>query len=529
MDLILLGKNPVSADQKAGADAKYDPAFIELQTEIDKLASPSATEGADWKKIARLSSEILAEKSKDILVASYFAVSRIYLDQIEGFKLGLTVYRDLIATFWEDLFPPVKRMKGRVNAVAWWLEKTENALMAIKSPPIPQEMMEGLAADLNAIETALNSLLPSPVSVRPLLRVLDTFKVLPSAKQESPATPAASPPEKKDEPSVQAEAPFREALKQPSHPAPSGEIASFSDAEKVMDSGFKAIEKAARFHLTNGLESPLGYRYMRLAIWAGIEALPVTTDGQKTIIPAPDAYFSDTVKGLMALGDLKSLLEVAENKVSEYIFWLDLHYLIVKALSGLGVRYEKARAAVVQEVAFFIHRFPELPGLLFANGTPFADSETQAWIKTIGLGGSSAMGEGLTASSRQGIDGGGDAVGEESKKALDLVKNNKLPEAVDLLQGHLRKSGSMRETLLWRISLARVLINGSRVEIALPYLEQILSDTEAYKLERWEPELALVVLKTVQFGYKIHPDPDIQKRSEEVLKRIAILDARAVL
>lgn len=525
MDFVLLGKNPVSAEQKVGSDTKYDPEFIDLQTEIDKLSSPSSLEGADWKKVSQLSSVILAEKSKDILVAGYFAVSRIYLDQIVGLKVGLTVYHDLIITFWEDLFPPIKRMKGRINAVEWWIEKTEKALMHIKPAPFSQEMKEGILTDLNAIEKLLNSYLPAPISVRPIERAFNNFKVLAAAK---PAPAVSSQPENRSDLS-KSETQAQEAPRATT-PHPSiGEIASFSDAEKVMESGFRAIEQAARFHLNSGLESPLGYRYMRLAIWGGIEALPVTTDGQKTIIPAPDAQFWDTVKGLMIQGDLKSLLEVAEGRASEYIFWLDLHYWIAKALTGLGVRYEKAKAAVIQEIAFLIHRFPELPGLQFADGTPFADAETQAWIKTIGLGGvSGGMGGGsFTVSRKDATDKNEGMIGEEYLKALDLVKNNKLHEAVDLLQGHLRKSDSKRETLLWRIALSRVLLTASRIEIATPHLEQILCDTENYKLEAWEPELALDGLKAVQLGYKIHPDPDIQKKSEDVLKRIVMLDATA--
>ena len=532
MDWTLLGKNPISADAKAGTDAKYDPVFIALQEEIDKLASPSATEGADWKKISTLSSEVLSGKSKDILVASYFAVSQIYLDQMKGLEIGLKVYHDLIATFWEELFPPVKRMKGRINAVDWWLEKTENALMMIKPPPVPQEMIEGIAAELNAIEAELNSRLPSPISVKSILRVLDAFKVQVPVKKEAPPTPPPSQPpqpQPKSDPPTQTEAPIRVISKSPSVPAAPDEISSFSDAEKVMSSGFKAIEKAARFHFSSGVESPLSYRYTRIAIWGGVEALPVVTDGNKTIIPAPDAHFIDTVQGLMLQGDLKNLVDVAESKVSEYIFWIDLHYFIVKALSGLGIRYESAKAAVVQETAFFIHRFPELPSLLFADGTPFANSETQSWVRTISLSGASAMGDSLTVSPPPVSDFSGDEVDLESKKAFDLVKNNKLPEAVDLIQGRLRQSGSMREMFLWRVALAQALMNGSRIEIALPHLDRILSDTEAFQLERWEPALALCGLKIVHFGYRAHPDPDVQKQAEEVLNRIVLLDARAAL
>jgi type VI secretion system protein VasJ len=47
MDLLSLGKNPVNATQPAGADARNDPRFKELQAEIDKLSLPSAIDPTD--------------------------------------------------------------------------------------------------------------------------------------------------------------------------------------------------------------------------------------------------------------------------------------------------------------------------------------------------------------------------------------------------------------------------------------------------------------------------------------------------
>ncbi len=121
MDFLLLGKEPVNADQPAGSDVKYEPEFEELQAEIDKLSSPSATESTDWKKVSDISSAILAEKSKDLLVASYFVVSQIHLNQLDGLGVGLAVYHDLIAAFWEDLYQQECYFSLYLLNLALWL------------------------------------------------------------------------------------------------------------------------------------------------------------------------------------------------------------------------------------------------------------------------------------------------------------------------------------------------------------------------------------------------------------------------
>ena len=127
MELLSLGKDPIQPDQPTGSDVRYEPEFEELQAEIDKLSSPSSSGGIEWKKVNTLSALILAEKSKDLLVASYMAVSQVHTHQLDGLAIGLTVMHDMVEAYWDNLFPPKKRMRGRLGAIEWWIEKTENA------------------------------------------------------------------------------------------------------------------------------------------------------------------------------------------------------------------------------------------------------------------------------------------------------------------------------------------------------------------------------------------------------------------
>ena len=78
MDLSTLGKTPIHPENPTGSDARYDPDFEALQTEIDKLSSPSATNGVDWKKVSDSAARILSKKSKDLMAASYLAISQIH-------------------------------------------------------------------------------------------------------------------------------------------------------------------------------------------------------------------------------------------------------------------------------------------------------------------------------------------------------------------------------------------------------------------------------------------------------------------
>jgi type VI secretion system protein VasJ len=116
MNLELLGREPIRGEHPTGTDIRYDPAFEELQVEVSKFSSPSGISNVNWTIIIKLASEILAEKSKDLLVTSYLAVALIYNRQIEGFAIGLRVYQELLENFWDDLYPEKNRMRARSGA-----------------------------------------------------------------------------------------------------------------------------------------------------------------------------------------------------------------------------------------------------------------------------------------------------------------------------------------------------------------------------------------------------------------------------
>jgi type VI secretion system protein VasJ len=281
------------------------------------------------------------------------------------------------------------------------------------------------------------------------------------------------------------------------------------------------------FLVNNFSSNPLGYRYNRIAVWSPIGDLPMTNEGNTTIIPAPDPQFSNTLKELLANDAYKDLLAAAEGAVPEFIFWLDLNRYVSEALTGMGDQYEAAREAVCQETAFFLNRFPELAGFHFADGTPFADDETKAWIKGVGLGAGPEISEPVSVSQDDTGNAEADAMAEEIANAQKLAKKKKLAEAIELLQTHLRNSFSRREKLLWRLALSQILIGAKKAKMAVPHLEQILLDIEEFKLEEWDPNLALNGLKTILTGFNSHAD--YKDRSGDVLSRIARIDAVAAL
>ena len=118
---------------------------------------------------------------------------------------------------------------------------------------------------------------------------------------------------------------------------------------------------------------------------------------------------------------------------------------------------------------------------------------------------------------------------EMIQKAHALAKKKKLVEAVTSLQQEIRGSFSKRQRLLWRLGLSQVLMNSKQPKLAVPHLEAILEDIEIYRLEDWDPDLALKGLKIVWLGHKVHTDKAGKDRSPDILNRIAKLDPAEAL
>lgn len=519
MDLAELGKVPISDDSPAGADVRYEPEFEQLQGEIDKLSSPTAQGGPDWKKVVEISSEILEKKSKDLLVASYLAAGLMHTQQVEGLSLGLKIFADVLESFWENLFPPKKRMRGRRAAIEWLADRTEAALAQMEGIAIEAEKGEQLTATVERIESFLGENLEDPPSFSSILRFIQDHQ----RKPQEAAAPETEQPPPLAASSAQAEAP-RPAVQA----ATIEDIASVDDAKKVLKSAMQKIRQAAGYLGETNLADPHAYRLRRIAIWSLVEGLPPATDG-KTKIPPPPAQVKGILENLYEEQNWESLVKAAEARIGEFIYWLDLHFYAGQSLASMGDQYEKAHEELCRETAYFLHRFPGIESMEFSDGTPFASEETRKWLQGISLAASASISEDAYPSEAALKQMAQDVVTAEINKARGLAKKRKLVEAISLLQDHLRSAYSDRERLLWRLGICQVLLEGKKGFLAVPHLDQILHYVDTYCLEQWEPELALKALKMTWAALSTSANTEDKKRAEQVLGRIARLDATEAL
>ncbi|MFH1139981.1 MAG: type VI secretion system protein TssA [Pseudomonadota bacterium] len=533
MDILELGKKPISGASPVGDDVRYEPEFERLQQEIDKLSIASASgAGIDWKSVASLSAGILAEKSKNLQVATYLAAALLEIEGVKGLSQGATVLSDLVATYWDDLYPPKKRMRGRINALNWWVERVQGFLEKYPSDrPADQAVVETTRAALESLDHDLaEKTEDAPVLTR-MIGYLDRLPL--EARREPPAAPvppatpvAPSPPPAPPKPEPPAPPQPQPTLPSPPVAAPSGPTGpptSLGEAEKSLEGALGTMLTASDYLMDQDLSLPLPYRINRLAAWLAVDQLPLA-EGLATRIPAPDPAIRSGIENMIASRNYEAAAAAAEARIRDFIFWLDLNRWTHEALERLGGKYTAAQAAAADETALLIRKLPGLEKLTFSDGTPFADKETKSWLKRIALTSGGESGPDVSAGA-----GVGAPAAEGYARALDLHKEKKTVEALRVLETGLATAGSGKEGVLWRIFLVRFLLQIGQNRLTRPHLDELLGRIETFDLENWEPDVCLSALLAVYEGMAAEEDDQAKAAAEKTLDRIAKICPSAAL
>jgi len=238
------------------------------------------------------------------------------------------------------------------------------------------------------------------------------------------------------------------------------------------------------------------------------------------MIPAPDKLIMDSIVRQLESRDFVGALQAAESRVNQYLFWLDLSRLSAEALDGLGGDFRFAKLAVEAETALFAKRLPGIEAMMFSDGTPFADNGTKSWLRS------------LNRDDSVGLSVGGGAEADSTKvfaEASKLAKDKKIYDAVSVLQNSLYNTPTGRERFMLRLGMVRLLTDVDQSALARAHVEEILENIKEYRLEQWEPELALDGLRTAYESLRTEGGDDAAALAGKTLQRIGRINPAAAL
>ncbi|HZO12586.1 MAG TPA: type VI secretion system protein TssA [Polyangiaceae bacterium] len=461
-----------------GEDISYDEKFEQIKTETEKLASLTG-ERCDWSSVAVHSEELLQEKSKDFRVACYFATCKLRQGSLEGALDGLVLLDELTKKWWDEMYPPIRRLRARAGMVGWMSDQAGPALMDYK----PRAADSNLVKAIDELSQALDNNFRDKFADQytGMVKLRDAIRHLVRSCPKEAPKPAAPPPQQAQgsaAPSAGASAGGAPAAVAP---APVVEVTDAASAMRAIDATGKSLVRIAQSLRAQKPENEQAYRLSRVGMWLNLQNAPPATGG-KTIVPPPPPNIKQRLETLVSSQDWLVLLNEAENHAGTFILWIDLHRYVSTAMSALGALFMKAKKEVLTEVALMLNRVPALATLAFADGTPFADAPTQMWIdnevkSVIGSGGGG--GGGRVAS----------ALDEPIKEARELAVKGELAKAVALVSNAAKAAPTPADRFRGKLAAAQLCLGAGQLAVARGQLEALTADIERHQLMAWDPAL----------------------------------------
>lgn len=149
-----LGTTPIAGAAPTGENARYDPDYEALEAEVKKMESLTGEKPA-WPKVQELAQKLLSEKTKDVLVASYLGMAALQNSGFAALAQAIAIQRDLLKTFWDNLWPEQKRMRARVTALQWFNDRVAVAVNARNAGEQDREGLEKCSAAIKELSDAV--------------------------------------------------------------------------------------------------------------------------------------------------------------------------------------------------------------------------------------------------------------------------------------------------------------------------------------------------------------------------------------
>lgn len=131
---------PLSENSGVGQYLRYDPLYDEIRQarkEEDETLSQGIWQHdlkkADFVTVEALCAEALEFRTKDIQIVSWLTDSWISLDSVEGFARGLALCKEMVSTYWSNIYPQEDEdgYEARVRLLEWMNEQFANRLMTV--------------------------------------------------------------------------------------------------------------------------------------------------------------------------------------------------------------------------------------------------------------------------------------------------------------------------------------------------------------------------------------------------------------
>ena len=544
---------PIEGNCPSGTPLRNTPAFDEIR---EALRPPDTAPGGVWQRdqkptdyiaVIKMASDQLASRSKDLDIAVWLAEALAQHNGIPGLTEGLNFIRELLAQFWETIYPTIDE-DGDEGFRARPINRLNTALVrAIVQLPItvdgrtvhdyntsrsegtpeevdrsieatPVEFYDELRLEVEAAREAVGQLQHTCDSLfktgdRPYIeKMLNKMEGLSNTvaalRRAKPSSQAVAEPVPKHQSTFSAPV--------PDVPPPPVEVAA-------PDQEIFRIAAALRLEDTS---SPVPYMLVRSWAFGALMARGAPVDPEQ--LQPPSTELRTALRRAMLREDWWEILEHTERAMQCACgsCWLDIQYYSHSACRR--IESVAAAGAIRGMTAGYLQALPDLMTARMLDGSPTASPETFAWLRTeILVDPQSARKESLDEV--RSVDFGEQLNAFEGKEpdAFEVAESEmnagRFDEAFRVLAEALQREQSGRGRMQRKMQLAKVSMEANQHRIALPILRELFHLIEERRLDTWEaPDLICPPLAMLyRCLEKTDDDAEYRRR---VYERLCALD-----
>jgi len=293
------------------------------------------------------------------------------------------------------------------------------------------------------------------------------------------------------------------------------------------------IAEAAAFLRQREPKSPAPYLMLRGLRWGELRAAVSQSD--PTPLEAPPPELRKHLKRLALDKKWAELLDAAENAMALPCAraWLDLQRLVVEACDALGADYEPIARAIRSELRTLVADLPQLLDAALMDDTPAANSETRAWLKSLGQEVAPVAAGAEPATNAPAAVNGSAArwpglPTDVYEIAAQALREGQERKAFEILQKDIARQRSGRERFRRKMQLVEMCVSINKQNIAQPILDDLAAAVETHKLDDWEdPGMVAGALTTImKLSQRIQNDG---AQRQKLFERICRLDPALAL
>lgn len=443
-DLLLV---PIG-EQGVGEDPRYGEDFVSVKVEISRLSD------TDYEKIARLCQKILQNESKDLRVAGYYLMAKVFNDGIGGLCEAVELYIKLIKQYGNACHP--QRDFAKVQAIAWLNNEKISAFIKKIDLSTDDELesVARLKSLIGILNEELTNLYDDDIARWTSLNpwVEKNLSSVPTKTEVEISEKIISKPETRED--------TRDIT---------SELVFARSVERLLD------------YLANKNDLARLISVSRAIKWS-VATLPKNEGGATKVTPPREAVILAAEKSTETGADESRLYELESYFMeSGCQFYLDLQMQEIKIAKSVG----RADIAEILESSLrqFVGHYPELTHLAFSDGKPFANDLTRRWLNK-----GETTKQSLISSSKAGNTTNLDC---ELAQAIDQMNGCDLVASIKKMS----KIDVANQSEQFRLDLAKITIciNSGRADMALPLAQKLEKQVERYRLVEWNKEMALAV------------------------------------